>query len=106
MDTQDKEQNQEQENQIEDERLSYVLITLNLEDLIRLFIDNNITFIDLLLLSKEDLKEFQLGLYQRNRIWNFSQYFQKYAKLYTLNEIKDFFLFNKQFIFSLKKWNF
>ena len=42
MDTQDKEQNQEQENQIEDERLSYVLITLNLEDLIRLFIDNNI----------------------------------------------------------------
>ena len=100
MDTQDKEQNQEQENQIEDERLSYVLITLNLEDLIRLFIDNNITFIDLLLLSKEDLKEFQLGLYQRNRIWNFSQYFQKYAKLYTLNEIKDFFLFNKQFIFN------
>ena len=100
MDTQDKDQNQEQENQIEDERLSYVLITLDLEDLIRLFIDNNITFIDLLLLSKEDLKEFQLELYQRNRIWNFSQYFQKYAKLYTINEIKDFFLFNKQFIFN------
>lgn len=89
-----------QNNKIDDERLHYVLITLGLEELINLFVENNITFIDLLLLSKEDLLEFQLELYQRNRIWSFCTSFQKYAKTYSTTEIKDFFLFNRQYLFN------
>ena len=84
----------------EDERLRYAMITLNVDELIHLFTENNITFVDLLLLSKEDLSELRLPLYQRNRIWNFSQKFNAYAKNYSMSELTDFFLFNKQFIFN------
>ena len=84
----------------EDERLRYAMITLNVDELIHLFTENNITFVDLLLLSKEDLSELRLSLYQRNRIWNFSQKFNAYAKNYSMSELTDFFLFNKQFIFN------
>ena len=48
-------QNDENNNEEEDDRLSYTLITLGLENLIHIFEENNITFIYLLLLSKEDL---------------------------------------------------
>ena len=84
----------------DDERLRYAMITLNVDELIHLFTENNITFVDLLLLSKEDLSELRLPLYQRNRIWNFSQKFNAYAKSYSMGELTDFFLFNKQFIFN------
>lgn len=85
-----------------DPRLSYTLITLGLEELVHLFQENNITFIDMLLLSKDDLKEFQLEMFQRNRIWNFINSFNKYGKNYSLSEVTDFFNFNKQFIFNLQ----
>ena len=39
-------------------------------------------------------------MYQRNRIFCFSKLFTKYAKSYSINEISDFFSFNKQFIFN------
>ena len=39
-------------NEEEDDRLSYSLITLGLENLIHIFEENSISFIDLLLLSK------------------------------------------------------
>ena len=93
-------QNDENNNEEEDDRLSYTLITLGLENLIHIFEENNITFIDLLLLSKEDLIELQLEMFQRNRIFHFSKLFSKYAKNYSINEISDFFTFNKQFIFN------
>ncbi len=86
--------------QEDDDRLSYTLITLGLENLIHIFEENNISFIDLLLLSKEDLIELQLEMFQRNRIFHFSKLFSKYAKNYSINEISDFFTFNKQFIFN------
>ena len=54
----------------------------------------------MLLLSKEDLIELQLEIFQRNRILNFSKLFAKYAKNYSIREISDFFTFNKQFIFN------
>ena len=54
----------------------------------------------MLLLSKEDLIELQLEIFQRNRILNFSKLFTKYAKNYSIREISDFFTFNKQFIFN------
>ena len=84
----------------EDDRLTYTLITLDLGDLIHIFEENNISFVDMLLLSKEDLKELQLKLYQRNRIHNFSVLFSKYAKNYSISEISDFFSFNQKFIFN------
>ena len=87
-------------NEEEDDRLSYSLITLGLENLIHIFEENSISFIDLLLLSKEDLIELQLEMYQRNRIYHFSKSFTKYAKNYSINEISDFFTFNRQFIFN------
>jgi hypothetical protein len=84
----------------DDDRLTYTLITLDLGNLIHIFEDNNISFIDMLLLSKEDLIELQLEIFQRNRILNFSKLFTKYAKNYSIREISDFFTFNKQFIFN------
>ena len=84
----------------DDDRLTYTLITLDLGNLIHIFEDNNISFVDMLLLSKEDLIELQLEIFQRNRILNFSHLFTKYAKNYSIREISDFFTFNKQFIFN------
>jgi len=100
----DNEQNEEVEGEVEgeddDDRLTYTLITLDLGNLIHIFEDNNISFVDMLLLTKEDLIELQLEIFQRNRILNFSKLFTKYAKNYSIQEISDFFTFNKQFIFN------
>ena len=91
---------QVEEGEDDDDRLTYTLITLDLGNLIHIFEDNNISFVDMLLLSKEDLIELQLEIFQRNRILNFSKLFTKYAKNYSIREISDFFTFNKQFIFN------
>ena len=88
------------ENNMEDDRLTYVLETLGLDDLTQVFNENKISFSDLLLLSKESLKELGLEMYQRNRIYNFSTSFNKKAKTYSINEISKFFNSNKQFLFS------
>ena len=94
-------ENDEQDNEDdEDDRLTYTLITLDLGDLIHIFEENNISFVDMLLLTKDDLKELQLKLYQRNRIHNFSTLFSRYAKNYSISEISDFFSFNQKFIFN------
>ena len=90
----------EGEGEDDDDRLTYTLITLDLGNLIHIFEDNNISFVDMLLLTKEDLIELQLEIFQRNRIINFSKLFTKYAKNYSIQEISDFFTFNKQFIFN------
>ncbi len=89
----------------EDDRLMYVLITLGLGTLIEIFNEKNISFTDLLLLSKESLKEIGLEMYQRNRIYNFSTSFNRFAKTYSIKEISDFFSSNKQFLFSPTIYN-
>jgi len=94
------EEGEGEEEDDDDDRLTYTLITLDLVNLIHIFEDNNISFVDMLLLTKEDLVELQLDIYQRNRILNFSELFNKYAKNYSIQEISDFFTFNKQFIFN------
>lgn len=96
----DDENEQAEETEEDDDRLTYTLITLDLGNLIHIFEDNNISFVDMLLLSKEDLIELQLEIFQRNRILNFTRLFTKYAKNYSIREISDFFSFNKQFIFN------
>lgn len=83
-----------------DDRLMYVLLTLGLGNLIYIFNENNISFTDFLLLSKESLKDLGLEMYQRNRIYNFATSFNKNAKTYSIKEISDFFNDNKQFLFS------
>ena len=88
------------ENKTKDDRLIYTLTILGLNNLINLFNEKNITFIDLLLLSKESMKELQLEMYQRNRIYNFSILFTKFAKDYSMEEIKQFFESHKQFLFT------
>ena len=93
------------ENNSKDDRLIYTLTILDLNNLINLFNEKNITFIDLLLLSKESMKELQLEMYQRNRIYNFSILFTKFAKDYSMEEIKQFFESHKQFLFMPNKNN-
>ena len=100
-DPQDEAENEQiDDGEEDDDRLTYTLITLDLGNLIHIFEDNNISFVDMLLLSKDDLIELQLEIFQRNRILNFSKLFTKYAKNYSIREISDFFTFNKQFIFN------
>ena len=84
----------------EDIRLKYVLTMLDLPSLIQFFKDSEITFIDFLFLTKEDLKVFGLKIYQKNRILNFSRDFKEFAKKYDIDEIKYFFNKNHQFIFN------
>ena len=91
---------QNQNDEEEDDRLTYTLLTLDLSNLIKVFEENNISFVDLLLLSKEDLRELQLKMFQRNRIYNFSLKFNKFAKEFSIAEITEFFTNNKQFIFN------
>ena len=85
-----------------DERLNYCLSVLDLEQLINLFFENNISFIDLLFLTRNDLFELDLEMYQRNRIIQFSNFYKKIAINYSLNELKEFFKYNKQFIFNFE----
>ena len=92
-------------NNIEDDRLMYVLVTLGLGNLIFMFNEKKISFIDLLLTSKQTLKDLGLEIYQRNRIHNFSTRFNKYAKTYSIKEISKFFSFNKQFLFNPSIYN-
>ena len=89
----------------EDDRLLYVLITLGLGNLIPKFNEKNISFTNILSLSKESLKELGLEMYQRNRIFNFSTSFNRLAKTYSIKEISEFFESNKQFLFSPTIYN-
>ena len=91
-------------NKEKDERLSFTLSILGLENLINFFNEKNLSFIDLLLLSKESLKELELEMYQRNRIYNFANTFTKYSKYYNMEEILQFFEKHKQFLFNQKAY--
>ena len=74
-----------------DPRLELTLNYLDINSTLPTFITNNISFNDLLLLSKNDLVELGFSLVERNRIINFSQEFKRYGKKYTIQEIDNFF---------------
>ncbi len=79
-------------NQINiDPRLELTLNYLDILSTLPTFITNNISFNDLLLLSKKDLNELGFSLVERNRIIHFSQEFNRYGKKYNLQEINNFF---------------
>lgn len=89
-----------------DSRLQYVLTFLDIVQLYNLFVSQNISFVDMLLLDKEDMVDLHIELYQRNRICNFAILYKKYAKNYSIEEISDFFSFNRHLIFmKLKNGN-
>ena len=83
-----------------DPRLDLLLKVMALENLTHIFSSNNITFNDLLLLSKEDLLEMGITLVPRNRILNFSLNYQNSARDFTYEELLDFFSKNKNFVFN------
>lgn len=80
-------------------KLEYALFILGLNDLIPLFQSMKLTFIDFLLLSKQDVIKLNLELYQRNRILNFIQCYQKTGIEYSFDELISFFNHQKKFIF-------
>lgn len=89
----------------DDDRMIYILITLGLGKLVNIFNEKNISFTDLLLLSKESLKDLGLEMYQRNRIYNFTTLFNRNAKDYSIREITEFFNTHQQFLFSPTIYN-
>ena len=50
------------------------------------------------------MKELELEMYQRNRIFNFSNSFTKFAKYYNMDEVLKFFDNHKQFLFDKKAY--
>ena len=74
-----------------DPRLELTLKYLDISSTINTFIINNISFNDLMLLSRRDLIELGLTLVQRNRILSFSEEYKQYGKQYTIQEIDEFF---------------
>ena len=82
----------EGEGDDDDDRLTYTLITLDLGKLIHIFEDNNISFVDMLLLTKEDLIELNLEIFQRNRILNFSKLFTNFLPLINNSYLTQLFM--------------
>lgn len=58
-------------------RLADIVVGLDLVEFIPTFTENKINYEDLLLLSKEDMKEIGLPIYARNRIAAFQSYLKK-----------------------------
>ena len=79
----------------EDIRLNYVITKLGLEDLLPIFEQYHMSFNDILFLTKDDLNELGLKIFQKNRLISFVEEYSAKAKNYTLEEIETFFEENK-----------
>ena len=78
-----------------DPRLRLTFKYLNIEKILPIFLNNNINFTDLLLLSRSDLIDLGLSMIDRNRILYFNHKFIKFGKNYSIDEINLFFQINK-----------
>ena len=74
-----------------DPRLELTLKYLDIMHTLGIFINNYISFNDLLLLSKKDLIELGFSLVERNRIFNFAQEYKNFGVKYNISEINEFF---------------
>ena len=80
-----------------DPRLSYTMNRLGLDSLTHILESNGITFNDLLFLTKEDLNDLNFHMFQKNRILNFINEFQKISQDYSEEEIEKFFNSNPKY---------
>ena len=87
----------------EDIRLNYVMEKLGLESLIPIFGQYHMSFNDILFLTKDDLDELGLKIFQKNRIISFIQEYSSQAKNYSLEEIQAFFEENRIYNISNNK---
>ena len=74
-----------------DPRLELTLKYLDILHTLQIFVNNYISFNDLLLLSKKDLIDLGFSLVERNRIFTFSQEYKNFGVKYNIPEINDFF---------------
>ena len=77
--------------EFEDIRLNYVMEKLGLETLIPVFEQYHMSFNDILFLTKDDLNELGLKIFQKNRLISFVEEYSSKSKNYTLEEIQKFF---------------
>ena len=78
-----------------DTKLEITLNYLDLNELNDIFITNNISFKDMLILSKNDMIDLGFNMVQRNRLLRFSQDYLKVAVDFNIDEIHTFFQKNK-----------
>jgi hypothetical protein len=78
-------------NKSEDIRLNFVMQKLGLESLIHIFENYHMSFNDVLFLTRDDLNELGLKIFQKNRLISFIEEYTSKAKNYTLEEIQTFF---------------
>ena len=83
--------------EFEDIRLNYVMEKLGLESLIPVFEQYHMSFNDILFLTKDDLNELGLKIFQKNRLISFVEEYSSKAKNYTLEEIEKFFDENRMY---------
>ena len=83
-----------------DEKLIFVLTSLELNELIKIFEQNFIYFDDLFLLTKEDFIEMKIPIGPRNRIINFMEKYKNIGKTYDLEELSSFMEKYKQILIN------
>ena len=86
--------------EVYDEKLIFVLTSLELNELIKIFEQNYIYFDDLFLLTKEDFMEMKIPIGPRNRIINFMEKYKNIAKTYDMEELSSFMEKYKQVLIN------
>ena len=100
--TKNNQDNNNNKNELDEQKLNFILNNLQLQNLAIIFKQNYITFDDLFLVTKEDLLEMKIPIGQRNRIIHFITEYKKVAKYYNLNELNAFFNMYKKKLLSEK----
>ena len=82
----------------DDYKLIFILNNLNLHFLINVFKINYVSFNDLFLLTKDDLKEMKIPIGPRNKIIHFIEQYKKQMKSLELDEISNFLIIYKNIL--------
>ena len=82
----------------DDYKLIFILKNLNLHYLINVFKINYVSFNDLFLLTKDDLKEMKIPIGPRNKIIHFIEQYKKQMKSLELDEISNFLVIYKNIL--------
>ena len=82
----------------DDYKLIFILNNLNLHFLINVFKINYVSFNDLFLLTKDDLREMKIPIGPRNKIIHFIEQYKKQMKSLELDEISNFLIIYKNIL--------